>query len=103
LPNQAQVSCINQIIVEDYNKDGHLDALIAGNLHASEVETPRGDAGIGLLLQGNGKGKWTPIIAKESGLYTPGDVKDMSKIQINGEPYLVVAKNSDFLQFVKIK
>jgi len=103
LPNQAQVSCINQIIVEDYNKDGHLDALIAGNLHASEVETPRGDAGIGLLLQGNGKGEWTPITAKESGLYIPGDVKDMSKIQINAEPYLVVAKNSDFLQFVKIK
>jgi hypothetical protein len=103
LPNLAQLSAINQILVEDFNGDGNLDALIAGNLHASEVETPRNDASNGLLLAGDGKGNFTPILARESGFYTPGDVKDMAKIVIRDEEYVVLAKNSDYLQFVKIQ
>ena len=101
LPNLAQVSAINQIVVEDFNADGHLDALIAGNLHASEVETPRNDASNGLLLIGNGKGGFTAIPEKESGFYAPGDVKDMSEISIQGEEYIAIAKNWGFLQFVR--
>jgi hypothetical protein len=103
LPNLAQLSAINQIEIDDFNGDGHLDALIAGNLHASEVETPRNDAGNGLLLAGDGKGNFTPILARESGFYAPGDVKDMAKITIRDDEYVVIAKNSDYLQFVKIQ
>ncbi len=102
LPNLAQMSCINKILVDDYNKDGYLDAVVVGNLHASEVETPRNDASVGLLLQSNGKGEWTPINSRESGLFIPGDVKDLEKIKIDGNDYFIAAKNSDFLQFVKI-
>ena len=102
LPNLAQLSSINQILVEDYNKDGHLDALLAGNLFASEVETPRNDAGIGLFMQGDGKGNFKPISASESGFYTSGDVKDMTKITLNNKDYIIVAKNNDYLQWIKI-
>ena len=102
LPNLAQLSSINQILVEDYNKDGHLDALLAGNLFASEVETPRNDAGIGLFMQGDGKGGFKPISASESGFYTSGDVKDMTKITLNNKDYIIVAKNNDYLQWVEI-
>ena len=101
LPNLAQISAINQIIVEDFNLDGHLDALIAGNLHASEVETPRNDASNGLLLLGDGQGSFTAIPERESGFYVPGDVKDMSNLTIRGKEYILIAKNSDFLQFVR--
>ena len=31
LPVEAQFSAINKILVDDYNKDGTLDLLIAGN------------------------------------------------------------------------
>ncbi|MEO0572247.1 MAG: VCBS repeat-containing protein [Bacteroidota bacterium] len=103
LPNPAQVSAINQIVVQDFNADGHLDALIAGNLHASEVETPRNDASNGLLLTGNGKGDFTAVPARESGFYAPGDVKDMRKLSIRGKEYITIAKNSDYLQFVEIE
>jgi hypothetical protein len=101
LPVMAQLSSINQILVDDYDQNGTQDVLVAGNLHASEVETPRNDAGIGLLLSGDGKGGFTPIEARNSGFYTPGDVKDMKPIRINGQNYIVVAKNNDYLQFVK--
>ncbi|MCF6214233.1 MAG: FG-GAP-like repeat-containing protein [Flavobacteriaceae bacterium] len=102
LPNLAQVSNTNQIIVKDFNNDSNLDFIIAGNLFDSEVETPRNDASNGLFLEGDGKGHFKPIEGYKSGLYTPGDVKDMVMINIKNTNYIIVAKNNDFIQFVKI-
>ena len=81
LPIRAQLSSINTIISEDINKDGHLDLIIAGNLYSTEVETPRNDASVGLFLQGNGKGTFTPMQANKSGLYINGDIKDLVSIK----------------------
>ncbi len=102
LPNMAQISSINQILVADYNADTHLDIVIAGNLYSSEVETPRNDASNGLYLMGNGKGDFTPVTNSKSGWFTPGDVKDMMPIEIKGQLYVLVAKNSEPLQLVKV-
>ncbi|WP_051234408.1 VCBS repeat-containing protein [Flavobacterium denitrificans] len=102
LPVEAQLSCINQIMIDDYDKDGNLDALITGNMYNSEVETPRNDAGHGLFLKGNGKGKFKSVTAVESGFFTPGDVKNMEKIKVQGKTYLLVTKNNSFLQSVRI-
>jgi len=62
LPMLAQISSVNDFIVEDFNTDGHLDILLAGNLYHAEVETARNDAGYGLLLLGDGKGNFEPWI-----------------------------------------
>ena len=43
-------------LVEDFNEDGHLDVLTVGNMFVSEIETPRNDAGSGLLMFGDGAG-----------------------------------------------
>lgn len=102
LPVEAQVSCINEIMVDDYDKDGHLDVLITGNMYNSEVETPRNDAGHGLFLKGNGKGKFKSILATQSGFFTPGDVKNMNLIKVKGKSYLLLTKNNSNLQSVKI-
>ncbi len=103
LPNLAQLSSINKILVDDYDNDSYLDVLIAGNLYSSEVETPRNDASNGLFLKGNGKGNFEPITTRTSGFYTPGDVKDMVPIKIKAEDYILIAKNSDFIQLVKAR
>lgn len=101
LPQLAQLSNINQILVDDYDKDGILDAIIAGNLYQSEVETPRNDAAHGLFLKGGGTGSFKAIPARESGLYIPGDTKDMIQIQYKNAPLIIVGKNQDYLQYVK--
>ena len=101
LPNLAQLSSINQIIVKDFNKDSNLDVIVAGNLHSSEVETPRNDASNGLLLTGDGNGSFEAVPSRVSGLYAPGDVKDVAEIKISNQDYLIMAKNNDFIQFVK--
>ena len=104
LPTEAQLSSINEILVNDYDKDGFLDILIAGNLYVSEVETPRNDASYGLFLKGDGKGNFKSVPASSSGLFIPGDVKAMGMItESNGNNYILAAKNNDYLQFVKWK
>lgn len=102
LPNLAQISSINQVIVKDFDNDQNLDVVIAGNLYGSEVETPRNDASNGLFLKGNGKGNFDPIVGYKSGFFADGDVKDLGMIKIKNTNYIVVAKNDDYLQFIKI-
>ncbi|WP_158848186.1 VCBS repeat-containing protein [Algibacter sp. L1A34] len=101
LPVEAQFSSINKILVDDYDKDGNLDALIAGNLYVSEVETPRNDGSFGNFLKGNGKGDFKAITPSKSGFFIKGDTKDLAEIEVQGVKYIVVAKNNDFLQFIK--
>ena len=101
LPNLAQISSINQILIDDYDKDGNLDALIAGNLYASEVETPRNDSGYGLFLKGDGKGKFDPVPVTKSGFFVPGDVKDMATIKVGSKEYIIAVKNNDYIQFIE--
>jgi hypothetical protein len=102
LPIEAQISCINQIAVDDYDRDGNLDALITGNMYNSEVETPRNDAGHGLFLKGNGKGEFKPISAVKSGFFTPGDVKNMEKIKVKDKNHFLVTNNNSYLQTIRI-
>ncbi|WP_348800095.1 VCBS repeat-containing protein [Flavobacterium adhaerens] len=102
LPTKAQLSCVNQIAVDDFDKDGNLDAVITGNMFNSEVETPRNDAGYGLFLKGNGKGGFKPISPLTSGFFTPGDVKNMERIKVKDKNYFLVTKNNSFLQTIRI-
>ena len=102
LPIEAQFSSINQVLVDDYDNDGNLDALIAGNLFVSEVETPRNDASFGTFLKGNGKGDFKAIKPTESGVFIKGDTKDLAEINIKGKKYIIIAKNDDYLQFIKV-
>ena len=102
LPQEVQVSSINEIIVKDFNDDGNLDALVAGNLHMSEVETPRNDASYGVFLQGNGDGTFKAISRKESSFFASGDVKGMSVISKEEKKYIIVVRNNDEASYVKI-
>ena len=102
LPKSAQISSINKILVDDYDKDGALDFVLAGNLYVSEVETPRNDAGYGLLLKGDNKGNFKAVEANKSGFFNPGDVKDMALINANKSKYIISTKNNDYLGFIKL-
>ncbi|WP_420320020.1 VCBS repeat-containing protein [Flagellimonas sp.] len=102
LPQLAQVSSINKFIVNDFDKDGNLDVVLAGNLYNAEVETPRGDASFGLFLKGDGTGKLQAQNMMESGLKIVGDVRDMELLSKNGENHLLIAKNSAPIQLIKV-
>lgn len=98
LPQLAQLSNLNDFIVADFNDDKNLDVLAIGNLFASEIETPRNDAGNGILLLGNGQGDFNPLPPNESGFYARGDAKKMILLKINGSENVIVVNNNDILQ-----
>lgn len=98
LPSLAQVSSVNNILIKDYDQDGHKDLLISGNLFQSEIETPRNDAGAGLLLKGDGKGDFVPVPLTQSGFFSPYDAKDMKSIRLGTREVILVANNRQKLQ-----
>ena len=101
LPNQAQISSVNDIVISDWNNDGHLDLLLAGNLYNAEVETTRNDAGYGLVLTGDSKGNFVPLSKEDSGFYTPYNVKSMLPISTNQDKLILVGSNNDKLRVIK--
>ena len=102
LPQLAQLSSINKFVVDDFDSDGNLDVVLAGNLYNAEVETPRNDSSFGLLLQGNGKGDFVAKTMLESGLKIIGDVRGMELLNLQGQKHILVAKNDDYMQLIKV-
>ena len=103
LPNEAQLSSINTILVEDFDQDGSQDLLLAGNLFTSEVETPRNDAGVGLFMRGGPAG-YGPLSPVESGVLLPYDVKKMQLLsRPDGSKLVVVASNNDQVRLLQVK
>jgi hypothetical protein len=102
LPSLAQLSNINDMIVKDFNADGFLDVLAVENLYVSEIETPRNDAGTGLLLLGNGKSDFLVKRGAEIGFYVPNDAKKISQIKINNQNGILVGNNNARLQYFEM-
>ena len=102
LPNLAQISPIRSIVPHDVDGDGHLDLIVAGNLYDVEPNTPRADAGNGLWLRGDGRGRFTPVAASESGLLAPRNVAGLALLRARAGRVLLVANTGDSLQAFRI-
>lgn len=102
LPIEAQISSINDFLVKDFNSDGNLDVLLVGNLYVSEIETTRNDAGIGLVLYGDGKNNFNPLRHQDSGFFIKGDAKKVRLSEAGIQKLIFVVNNNDWLQVFKI-
>ena len=104
LPNEVQVSSVNEILYKDFDNDGFEDLLLFGNLYGSEVETPRNDASYGHFLKGNGDGSFKSISSNQSGLFITGEVRKVSLINkgpANNRKTIVLARNDLPLTFIE--
>ncbi|NKI27533.1 VCBS repeat-containing protein [Arenibacter sp. 6A1] len=102
LPNEAQISNVDAILLEDFDGDGNKDILLAGNMYPVEIETTRNDAGVGLFLKGDGKGGFTPVVPRESGVYLMGDVQKLKRINTSGNKLIISAVNNGVIGAIKI-
>lgn len=102
LPIEAQFAPVNSILCNDFDNDGHLDLLLAGNEYQVEVMIGRYDASYGLLLRGNGKGSFASVPPAQSGFITNGDVKNMKLLRTKSETLVLVAVNDDWMQAFKL-
>ena len=104
LPALSQISSIEAILPINYNEDEYPDFILAGNLYPAEVETPRNDASVGLVLLGAENGKFKALPPHQSGLKVKGEVKAIQAISRKNESnYLVFGLNNQPLETWKIK
>ncbi|MEM8508215.1 MAG: VCBS repeat-containing protein [Bacteroidota bacterium] len=93
LPNTAQFFPIMESVFLDVNGDGLEDAIVAGNIYNTEVETPRLDAISGLVLLSNGKNSYHTLSWEKSGILLDGNVKDLTILNNKKNILLLAAQN----------
>ena len=105
LPMQTQTAPINGMLVEDFDADGNLDVLMVGNDFGNEVSVGRLDAFNGLLLKGDGLGKFKPATLSESAFCVLGDAKGLVRVtNPKGNPLVMATQNrADLRTFGVIK
>jgi len=95
LPTEAQMTAVYGIHAADYDRDGALDVLLAGNFDGVKPEIGRMDAGYGVFLRGDGKGGFTARRATESGFFVPGQARDIQRVRTRQGDLYVVTRNND--------
>jgi hypothetical protein len=95
LPRQAQTTPIYGILPADYDRDGALDLLLAGNFDGVKPEIGRLHAGYGLFLRGDGTGGFSPSRTMESGFLVPGQARDIQRVRARQGDLYVVTRNND--------
>ncbi len=101
LPVNAQFSPIYALYADDIDSDGICDILTGGNQYEAKPETGIYDASFGQFLKGNNDGNFTSVSSVNSGFFTKGEIRNFRSLNIDGNRYIVVALNNDFLQFYK--
>ncbi|MEJ7736782.1 MAG: VCBS repeat-containing protein [Chitinophagaceae bacterium] len=94
LPMEAQFSTASAMLYKDFDGDDKDDILLAGNFYPFRVQQGRCDANFGLLLKGDDKGQFIPVSREISGLYVPGDVRDMIGVKGKEKNIIIVSKNN---------
>lgn len=99
LPQAAQLSVIQDILIDDVDKDGQLDILLVGNDFSTEPIVGQYDASYGTLLKGNGKGGFQTVNLDKSGFFADGDCRSIKKISGKKNCYIVSRNGSGILVF----
>ena len=96
LPLAAQFGPVNAIRIADFDGDGRMDILMAGNDYGNRPEEGRDAGNQGILLLGDGEMGFRRVA--HSGFFVPGDVRALELVQTPGGMLVVVAKNDDELE-----
>jgi len=95
LPAEAQFFPVYAIQPLDYNRDGNIDLILGGNQYKAKPETGIYAAGTGLLLDGDGSGKFAPVSKSVSGLQIHGEIRDFEVLRSRQKTILIVARNNN--------
>jgi hypothetical protein len=94
LPAMAQWAPIQSLLVEDIDQDGHPDVLAVGNAYDAESVAGQYDAMTGLMLKGDGKGGFQPLLFPRSGFLADGDCKFIVGLNSTAQRLIVVSVNN---------
>lgn len=103
LPFQVQLSMMSAILCTDLNKDGFTDIILGGNKSGFPPQFAKLDASYGEVLMNNGKGGFTWLPSRQTGLLVDGEVRDITLIAGAGANYILFARNNDYPVLYNIK
>jgi enediyne biosynthesis protein E4 len=101
LPREAQIAPVYGMLAGDFDRDGKLDLLLAGNFDGVQPNIGRMNASYGLFLRGDGHGGFTPVPARTSGFFVSGQARDMQRLRTKSGDLYIVARNDDRPLFFK--
>lgn len=101
LPNEAQISPVYGIAVDDFDKNGSNEIFLAGNMYNREVETTRSDAGKGCLISFDANGNISVQRTDQTGVSADKDVRDVAIINSGNQSLLLIANNDDAMQIYR--
>ncbi len=81
LPLEAQAFPVYAIEPMDVNGDGLMDLILGGNQSHTRIRVGALDAGLGLVMLGDGAGNFSPLLPEASGLSIKGDIKSILTIK----------------------
>jgi enediyne biosynthesis protein E4 len=103
LPQAAQFSTLNAIVTDDYNGDGKLDIIAAGNFYPVNIQMGRYDASPGLLMLGDGKGNFKEMPPYQSGISLTGQTRQIKNLLVGTKRLVIAAKNNDSILVLSFK
>lgn len=103
MPFRAQLAPTYAIHVSDLDNDGDMDLVMGGNQFKAKPQTGMYAATQGVTLQNNGNGKFTALTPKGGKLEIAGQVRDFNSLSVNGEKYLLVARNNDSIKVIPLR
>ncbi|MFN5169437.1 MAG: VCBS repeat-containing protein [Cyclobacteriaceae bacterium] len=95
LPSAAQLTKVYGIEVADFNGDGFPDLVLGGNQYQAKPEMGIQGAGFGLILTGDGSGRFKPLPASRSGVFVRGEIRDFVCVSGKSKGQLLVLRNND--------
>ena len=95
LPREAQLAPVYGILAQDLDGDGVTDLGLVGNLDEVKLELGAMHASYGLVLKGEKGGTFKAMPTAASGLFVPGQSRDIQRVRTRDGVLYVVARNND--------
>jgi hypothetical protein len=95
LPMEAQLAPVYAISIEDYDGDEFPDILLGGNFLWAKPEAGIYNASAGILLKGMGDGRFEVISPQQSGVFIPGEIRDIKNLSIGKDRLVIITRNND--------
>ncbi len=103
LPIEGQLSPIYAIYTDDFDNDGNIEIVLGGNQYKAKPQTGIYDGSYGTLLRVDRDRNIKVIDFLESGLHVKGQIRDIKKIKIDKEDFLIITRNNEKIKLYAIK